>query len=131
MTLKAFRKKRRPGNKAMTKAERGRVTNAKTMLCVPCMVWHELGHLPREDVAVCCDYNHELHGSIRRGHFQGYAACLWHHRGHPGEGWDRTRMENWFGPSLAYGSKPFYEAYGDADTLIARQARILAEEQAL
>lgn len=130
MSLKAFRKHRRPGNRAMTIGERTRVTSAKTMLCVPCMVWHELGNMPREDVAVCCDYDHKLHGSIRRGHYQGYASCLWHHRGHPGEGWTRERMEGHFGPSLAHGSKPFHAAFGSDDELIERQNKILTEDMA-
>lgn len=115
-----FRSSRRPGNKPMTKAEAARVTAAKSC-CMPCLVWARAGRMPLADVAVECDYNHAKSGNIRRGHGQGYAGCLWHHRGRVGDGWNHAHMRAHFGPSLMDGSRLFHETYGSDDELIALQ----------
>lgn len=128
--MKAFRKKRRPGNRPMTVDERARVLAAKEAKCIPCLVWARAGHMPLEDVATCCDYDHAKRGNLRRGHGKGFASCLWHHRGRVGDGWNHARMRAHFGPSLMDGSRLFRETYGDDDTLIAIQDELLAGRQA-
>jgi hypothetical protein len=124
--LKSFRKKRRPGNRAMTATEGEIVSTAKQTLCVACLVWAEAGNMPMEDVAVCCDWNHTKSGNIRRGHDKGFAGCLWHHRGRVElDGWTIRRTRNHFGPSLMDGSRLFHATYGSDDYLIGRQRELL------
>lgn len=123
--MKAFRRKRRPGNRQPTKAEGERIEQAKTCACIPCLVWASLGNMPMEDVAELSDYNHAKSGNIRRGHGKGYAGCLWHHRGRVEDGWTHQTMRAHFGPSLMDGSRLFHETYGDDDDLILIQNRLL------
>jgi hypothetical protein len=128
--IRSFRSKRRPGNRAMTKAEASVVMDAKEAKCIACLVWAEKGNMPFEDVAVCCDWNHAKSGNIRRGHDKGYAGCLWHHRGRVGDGWNHAHMRRHFGPSLMDGSRLFHETYGSDDYLIERQKQLLGLEEA-
>ena len=123
--MKSFRKHRRPGNRAMTVAEASRVTDAKWLACIPCLVWARAGHMPTEDVATCCEYDHKKSGNIRRGHRYGYAACIWHHRRIVGDGWNHAHMTAHFGPSLLDGSRLFRDTYGSDDELIALQDELL------
>lgn len=124
--MKSFRKKRRPGNRPMTKDERARVDAAKfDHSCIPCLVWARAGRMPLSDVATCCEYDHKKSGNIRRGHAYGYAECLWHHRGRVSCGWNHAHMRAHFGPSLMDGSRTFHETYGSDDELIALQNQLL------
>ena len=123
-----FRRKRRPGNRAMTKAESARVVEAKTTACIPCFVWARKGRMPMAHVAVCCDYDHKKSGNVRRGHRYGYGACAWHHRQLVPDGWTHARMRAHFGPSLMDGSRLFHNTYGSDDELIALQDQILEGE---
>lgn len=85
-----------------------------------------MGNMPREDCATCCEYDHKKSGNIRRGHRFGYAACMWHHRGRVGDGWNHAHMRRHFGPSLMDGSRLFRDTYGSDDELIALQDEVLA-----
>lgn len=124
--LQGFRKKRRPGNKPMTKDEAARVTDAKWLACIPCWVWaHKLGNMPIEDVACVCQYDHKKSGNIRRGHKFGFASCDWHHEAIVSCDWNHAHMRSHFGPSLMDGSKLFRETYGDNDFLIELQTKLL------
>jgi hypothetical protein len=123
--LNSFRKKRRPGNRAMTASQGATVSTAKETQCIPCLVWAEAGNMPIEDVAVCSDWNHTKSGNIRRGHDKGYAGCLWHHRGRVSCGWNHAHMRRHFGPSLMDGSRLFHATYGSDDYLIGRQRELL------
>lgn len=125
--MKSFRKKRRPGNRKMTKDELSRVLTAKEGPCIPCLVWAEAGHMPRKDVAMLNQYDHKKSGNIRRGHKHGFANCDWHHEAIPGDGWTPARMRAHFGPSLMDGSRLFHETYGSDDFLIELQTRLLQE----
>jgi hypothetical protein len=125
--LRAFRKKRRAGNKAMTKDESARVMAAKEGPCIPCLVWAEAGNMPLSDVMRDNDYNHVKSGNLRVGHGDGFAGCLWHHRGRMSDGWNHAHMRAHFGPSLMDGSRLFHATYGSDDELIARQTQILQE----
>ncbi len=117
--MKPFRAKRRPGNRAPTKAEAARMRDAKESPCAACLRWAQLGNMPYEDVAVCCDYNHAKSGNVRRGHRWGFPGCGWHHRGLVGDGWTHASMRAHFGPSLMDGSRLFHATYGSDDELIA------------
>lgn len=114
----------------MTRAEAARVDEAKVTQCIPCLVWAEQGHMPIEDVATCCQYDHVKSGNIRRGHSYGYASCLWHHQGRlEQDGWTHARMREHFGPSKMDGSRLYRETYGSEDELIRRQDEILRAGQ--
>jgi hypothetical protein len=119
--MAAFRKKRRPGNKPMTKDELSRVLTAKEGPCIPCLIWAEAGHMPLDDVSKVNQYDHKKSGNIRRGHKFGFASCDWHHEAIPGSGWNIAHMRAHFGPSLMDGSRLFHATYGSDDELIARQ----------
>lgn len=123
--MRAFRKHRRPGNRPMTAAEATRVTEAKFLACIPCLVWARSGRMPMEHVASCCQYDHSKSGNIRRGHDKGFASCDWHHQRRIGDGWTFQRMREHFGPSLLDGSRLFHDTYGSDDDLIALQDELL------
>lgn len=126
--MKAFRRKRRPGNRAMTKVEVSRVLTAKECMCVACYVRAQEGLMPSEYIAVVSDYNHTKSGNIRRGHGKGYALCLWHHKRQiEVDGWTFAQMTEVFGVSLLDGSRLFHEAYGSDDDLILLQDQLLLE----
>lgn len=128
--MKRFRRNRRAGNKPMTSAERSIVMDAKEAKCIPCLVWAEKGNMPFEHVATCSDWDHSKSGNVRRGHKDGFASCLWHHRGRVSDGWSHERTRRYFGPSLMDGSRLFHEAYGSDDYLISRQRQLLGLEAA-
>lgn len=124
--MKAFRRKRRPGNRAMTKVESCRVLAAKETMCLACYVRSQAGLMPSECIAVVNDYNHTKSGNVRRGHEKGYALCLWHHKRQiEVDGWTFAQMTEVFGISLMDGSRLFHEAYGSDDKLIALQSQLL------
>lgn len=103
-----------------TKAEKARMDAIKeadrciacTLHCAPTMPGVEIHHL--------------LSGNRRRGHMFTVGLCPWHHRSvvHP---YFETsaRMRERYGPSLANGSKPFREAFGDDEALLEYQNRLL------
>lgn len=99
-----------------TKAEADRIVQSKEGPCIACMVRAVSGLMSPEDVVVGCDYNHAKSGNIRRGHIDGYALCIYHHRRHPIHG-GREK----YGPSLMDGSRLFHDTYGSDDELIEMQ----------
>jgi hypothetical protein len=108
-----------------TKEEAARIVAAKEGPCMACLVLSERGDMDDGWVVHGCDYNHTKSGNVRRGHMQGYALCVYHHRRHPIE-WltlEGTRAK--FGPSLMDGSRLFHETYGSDDDLIALQTQVL------
>lgn len=115
----------------MTTAQAAIVVEAKVTACIPCLVWAEAGNMPLDDVATCCDWNHAKSGNVRRGHGQGFASCLWHHRQRVADGWTHTRMRAHFGPSLLDGSRLFRECYGSDDELIQKQREVLGRPNEL
>lgn len=128
--MRRFRRKRRPGNRAMTPAELGRVLEAKTTQCIPCLVRARAGLMPMDDVATCSGYDHSKSGNIRRGHAFGFASCDWHHQRIKPDNWTFAGMTQHFGPSLMDGSRLFRETYGSDDELIALQNEILHRSEA-
>lgn len=109
----------------MTAAESARVELAKFTVCIPCLVWATAGHMPAEDCATCCQYDHSKSGNIRRGHDKGFASCIWHHQGRVSDGWTHKAMREHFGPSLMDGSRLFRDTYGTDDELIEIQNLVL------
>lgn len=101
-----------------TKEESARIVAAKEGPCMACKVAGEAG---LNATGQGNDYHHTLSGGCRRGHMQGFAMCLWHHRGVPIDGVLPDYMRFYHGPSLMDGSKLFREAYGSDDKLIDLQ----------
>lgn len=107
-----------------TKDERARMELAKTGPCMACLALQLQGLLEPVLVVYGCDYNHTKSGNSRRGHFFGFALCVWHHRRIPMEGNTFATMRQIYGPSLMDGSRTFHETYGSDDELIDQQTYI-------
>ncbi|WP_303748396.1 Ref family recombination enhancement nuclease [Stenotrophomonas pigmentata] len=107
-----------------TAAEAERIELAKVGPCMACLVLKMAGLLSSHRVVYGCDYNHTKIGNRRRGHFFGYALCVWHHRRHPNEGKTLTQTRAIYGPSLMDGSRVFHETYGSDDDLIEQQTHV-------
>lgn len=123
--MRNFRKKRRPGNRPPTPAEAERMGAARETCCIPCLVWCLLGRMPEEMIATVCGYDHKKSGNIRRGHAFGFGSCDWHHQRLLSDGCTFAGMTAAYGPSLMDGSRLFRETYGDNDSLIELQTRVL------
>lgn len=104
-----------------TKAEAARIVAAKEGPCMACYLRFD-GDPDR--MIHGCDYHHTKSGNIRRGHEQGFALCVWHHRGLPISG-SVTATRQAYGPSLMDGGKLFRDTYGDDDSLIELQTQII------
>lgn len=76
---------------------------------------------------VYAEVHHLISGNKRRGHDFTVGLSPWLHRGVVPEGYTRSSAESTFGPSLANGSKPFREAFGDDNALLEYQNRLLGE----
>lgn len=114
--MKAFRKNRRPGNRSMTTEERRWVTRVKEAGCVCCAA---RGYF-REEGGPVVDAHHLLGAGLRIGHLATVPLCKWHHAGRLiVSGWTHATHRRLLGPSLAEGSVPFHEAFGDDDALMA------------
>lgn len=120
--MKPFRKSRRPGNRAMTKAESARIDAIKAAGCLACLqlgyVWDENSPQP--------DAHHLLSGGIRRGHEFTVALCKWHHSARlviEGMGTLGHLFE--LGPTLLQHPAKFKEQFGDDAALLAQQNEIL------
>lgn len=107
-----------------TKHENIRIALAKTGPCMACLALQMQALLEPELVVYGCDYNHAKSGNRRRGHFFGFALCVWHHRRIPMEENTFASMRQIYGPSLMDGSRTFHETYGSDDDLIAQQTYI-------
>lgn len=108
--------------KPATKAEKARLARVKQLPCIACL---KLGML------IQCgptEAHHLLSGGRRRGHAFTVSLGVYHHRGLPDRGHSITEMEKWYGPSLANGSKPFHEAFGSDEALLAETNKLLDEQ---
>ena len=99
-----------------TKAEEERRERLRALGCICC----------RLNLARCyraTGQRVEIHHITEAGRQLGNAhivpLCLWHHRAICIEGRTSTNMLAAFGPSLAKGSKPFTDFYGDGSVLLA------------
>lgn len=116
--------KHRTGKPAKRESEY--IERCKTGPCVAC---HVLGYQWAQSGQN--DFHHMKSGNIRRGHMFGVGLCIWHHRGHPVDGWDAGRTRGWLGPSLMDGSRLFHLTYGSDDDLIALQRELIGWEDEL
>ena len=120
-----LRANRRPGNRAMTKAERAHVDDVKRSGCGPCI---DRGYLPDGDSVV--EAHHHLLGGIRIGHLATEGLCVYHHRGVPFvEGWTLADHRLHLGPSMFLEAREFKRLFGpDAERLAAQNHRIKTRE---
>ena len=108
------------GGKSQTKADRARFDAIKAGPCIPCL---KRGiDLSGQGLV---EVHHLLSGGRRRGHRYTIGACLWHHRAVTFWGCTHAEMRFHYGPSLAEGSKPFHDAFGSDDALLAKQDALL------
>lgn len=83
----------------------------------------------REPGGPLAEAHHLLSGGIRRGHMHTVGLCAWHHRGRLiVTGWTHATHRRLLGPSLAEGSVPFHEAFGDDDALMAATHALIARQ---
>lgn len=109
-----------------TAAERAWIDAIKRAGCVCCIA---RGY-PLDADGPAVEAHHLLSGGIRRGHLHTVGLCQWHHRGRQiVYSWSHAQHRGRLGPSLAEGSVPFREAFGDDDALMAAQHRLLARNQ--
>lgn len=110
-----------------TKREAEYITRCKEGPCVACYVECGIDENPADG----CDFHHMKSGNMRRGHMYGVGLCIYHHRGHPHDGWTHAEMREYFGPSLMDGSRLFHLTYGSDDDLIALQRELIGWEDEL
>jgi len=112
-----------------TSYERDWLVAVKAGGCICCLA---MGFGPRRDEEPpVVEAHHLLRGGIRIGHLSTVGLCLWHHRGRLiVEGWTHVMHRLRLGPSLAEGSKPFHEAFGSDEELLAAQHRLIEQQRA-
>lgn len=120
--MKGYRRNRRPGNRAMTAEESAWVDRVKRRGCVCCIA---RGY-PHDPDGPLVEAHHLLSGGIRRGHRHVIGLCAWHHRGRLiVTCWSHAQHRKHLGPSLAEGSVSFHAEFGDDESLMAAQVRLL------
>lgn len=126
--MRSFRKNRRPGNRAMSKAESARVDAVKRTGCLCCIA---RGFIP-EDNAPMVDAHHLLSGGIRIGHDATVGLCKWHHSSRLiVEAWSHAHHRRHLGPSLLDDANAFHAEFGaDCDLLAAQDALLAGKEAA-
>lgn len=72
---------------------------------------------------------HHLNG--RKHHEQTIGLCYWHHQARPMYEMTHQQCRDYYGPSLAEGSKPFHAEFGSNDLLLEQQNRVLLEQGVL
>ena len=102
-----------------TPEQQARQDKARAMGCIACRM---------DGVANQCGWS-QIHHQTQSGRQLGQdeTVCLgaWHHMGQCLPGYTSTDMKIEFGPSLAKGSKPFYERYGTNAEQLEYQNRII------
>lgn len=110
--------KRGRSTTTMTREERAWVTATKRNGCLCCIA---RGY-PHDRDGHVVEAHHLLSGGIRRGHLFTVGLCLWHHKGRViVNGWTLATHRRLLGPSLAEGSEPFHQAFGDDEALLEKQ----------
>lgn len=123
MTLpRGKRHKVRPGNRAMTVAERAHVDAVKRSGCLCCI---QRGYEP-EDGAPMVEAHHLLRGNLRIDHLHTVGLCEYHHRDRLiVAGWDHAEHRLRLGPSLEQDAAAFHRIFGSDDELLRLQAERL------
>lgn len=68
------------------------------------------------------------HTAGKKRHDLTCGLCQWHHMARPMFDMTHQQCRDYYGPSLAEGSKPFYAEFGNNADLLAMQNRILGLE---
>lgn len=110
--------------KPPTKAESVRFEAIKALGCICC---RKLG-LPMQGGRT--ELHHLLSGGRRRGHMYSVPLCRWHHQSVPWQTMNSRQMTEYFGPSLAKGSKPFRAMFGSDEELLSEVERLISNSQA-
>lgn len=121
--MRAFRKKRRPGNRAATVSEAVHIALVKSHGCVCC---YQLGFRAEEEGAWYVEGHHLLHAGLRIGHSDIVGLCCWHHRGQiylPGLSIAEHRLQ--LGPALSESPDAFHARFGSDMDLMELQAELL------
>lgn len=110
--------------KAATKAEKARFAALAELGCVVCRMDGRNGR----GLAFCgpVEIHHLLDGGRRIGHAATVPLGMWHHRGMPPGDVTKDMATDYFGPSLANGSRPFHARYGTDAELLAYTNTLLA-----
>lgn len=107
-------------SKSRTKAEQARIDAIKAGPCLACMA----RGIPSEGMGVV-QVHHLLSGGRRMGHMATVGLCCWHHMAQPFWGMTSQECRDYYGPSLAEGSKPFHSEFGSDAELLAMQNEML------
>lgn len=105
-----------------TKEEAARLDAIKNGLCVACF----LRGIDKSEYGTP-DAHHLLSGGKRIGHMATIGLCIWHHRAMPIGGKSHKYCREYYGPSLAEGSKPFHHEFGSDVELFKIQNRMIGE----
>lgn len=118
-----MRRGRSTGNP--TRTEAAWLRSVKHAGCVCCAAH---GYYRDQDGPLA-EAHHLLSGGIRRGHMHTVGLCAWHHRGQLiVNAWTHSTHRRLLGPSLAEGSVPFHESFGDDDSLMAATHELIARQ---
>jgi hypothetical protein len=107
-------------SKTRTKAEQARIDAIKSGPCLAC----EARGIPSAGMGIV-EAHHLLSGGRRIGHEATVGLCIWHHRAQPFWGHSSQECRDYYGPSLAEGSKPFHQEFGSDAQLLASQNEML------
>lgn len=105
-----------------TKPEAERRERIRAQGCVCCRL--NLARLNLRATGMATEIHHVTDVGRQLGNAHIAPLCSWHHRSICCEGMTSSAMLRAFGPSLAKGSKPFTETYGDGTVLLALTNRI-------
>lgn len=109
--------------KPATKSEKAHLDAVKRIGCLACI---KLG-MPMQCGPT--EAHHTLSGGRRRGHAFVIPLGQWHHRAVTWHSFNAHQMTETFGPSLAKGSKPFHEAFGSDNELLAEVERLMNTQE--
>lgn len=110
------------GGRSLTKADEARRVKIHAGNCMAC---HQRGIDLTESGYVQW---HHLAGKTKPGcHQETIGLCQWHHQGRTMGDATHAYSRDYYGPSLAEGSKPFHDEFGTNDELLTLQNAILGD----
>lgn len=105
-----------------TEAEATRREALRAMGCICCRM--NLARFNLRATGLAVEIHHVTDVGRQLGNEHICPLCAYHHRGICIPGMTSTAMRDAYGPSLAKGSKPFFEFYGDNASLLAITKRL-------
>lgn len=90
---------------------------ARELGCLICRIYYDIHGEP-------ADLHHPAPGMKRISDDTFYAACGWHHRGIPKDGYTQQEMEEHLGPSIALNRKQFIKQFGTDEELLDMQEQV-------